>query len=62
MKAHVSRYTPEVVSDHRHAEDKFLQGLRLIAGDAQPGQAHDVDVRTGLDAAFEGLAEHPHRR
>ena len=62
LRKHVDRYTPEMVSRICGTpQDKFLQVCELIATHRGARQGLDQPVCAGLDAAFGGLAEHPHR-
>jgi formate dehydrogenase major subunit len=45
---------------HRGAQGQVPEGLRVDRRDGGTRQGDDQHVRPGLDAAFEGLAEHPH--
>ena len=62
LKQHVARYTPEMVERICGTpKDKFLKICRDDRRRrSSPDQGDDLDVRARLDAAFEGLAEHPH--
>ena len=60
LKEHVKQYTPELVERICGTpKDKFLQVAQMISETSAKRQVHDVDVRARLDAALEGLAEHP---
>ncbi len=48
------------VAHHRRAAGQVPEGLRLDRRDGGAGQGDDQHVRAGLDAALQGLAEHPH--
>ena len=61
MKAHYARYTPEMVERICGSpKDKLLQAWQWIAETSALDQAMTSMYRAGLDAAFEGLAEHSH--
>ena len=60
LKEHVSVYTPDMVERICGTpKDKFLQGRRDDLGVLVADQDHDLDVCARLDAALQGLAEHP---
>ena len=63
MKAHFSRYTPEMVEKICGTpKDKFLKVCRDDRGDVHAGQGHDDHVRAGVDAALARFARTSARR
>ena len=60
MKKHYSRYTLKNVSDITGvSEEKPAQGLQAVQCHGQARQGRHHPVRTGLDPAYRGRAEHP---
>ena len=60
LKNHVSVYTPEMVERIcRHAQGEVPEGRRDDRRMLVADQDDDLDVCARLDAAFQGLAEHP---
>ncbi len=60
LKAHVERYTPEMVERICGTpKDKFLKVAELMASTANGERTMTSHVCARLDPAFQGLAEHP---